>query len=181
MKMSLFYFLWEVLTKSDQPAREPYIFGNCGRPAAKNTFQGFAKELLVEDIIAPLKGSLVLPKVCKKLFPRFGGEIKTGGWAGRGLPSWNKVQTNMHSHFQDWEKNGSVKYFLLTGTMLQQISIFTSNLQKVKVKMIPSDGNNAQNNMQLEKKELDGNTVKLPFIPQKESETSPLLHYHFQA
>ena len=91
-------------TKSDQPAREPYIFGNCGRPAAKNTFQGFGQELSVEDIIAPLKGSLVLPKVCKKLFPRFGGEIKTGGWAGRGLPSWNKVQTNMHSHFQDWEK-----------------------------------------------------------------------------
>ena len=135
MKMSLFYFLWDVLTKSDQPAREPYIFGNCGRLAAKNTFQGFAQELSVEDIIAPLKGSLVLPKVCKKLFPRFGGEIKTGGRAGRGLPSWNKVQTNMHSHFQDWEKNGSVKYFLLTGTMLQQISIFTSNLQKVKVKI----------------------------------------------
>ena len=104
MKMSLFYFLWDVLSKSDQPAREPYIFGNCGRPAAKNTFQGFAQELSVEDIIAPLKGSLVLPKVCKKLFPRFGGEIKTGGRAGRGLPSWNKVQTNMHSHFQDWEK-----------------------------------------------------------------------------
>ena len=147
MKMSLFYFLWDVLTKSDQPAREPYIFGNCGRPAAKNTFQGFGQELSVEDIIAPLKGSVVLPKVCKKLFPRFGGEIKTGGWAGRGLPSWNKVQTNMHSHFQDWEKNESVKYFLLTGTMLQLISIFISNLQKVKVKMIPSDGNHSQNNM----------------------------------
>ena len=87
----------------------------------------------------------------------------------------------MHSHFQDWEKNESVKYFLLTGTGLQLMSIFTSNLQKVKVKMIPSDGNNAQNNMQLEKKELDGNTVKLPFIPQNEGETSPLLHYHFQA
>ena len=55
------------------------------------------------------------------------------------------------------------------------MSIFTSNLQKVKVKMIPSDGNNAQNDMQLKKKELDGNTVKLPFIPQNESETSPLL------
>ena len=102
--MSLFYFLWDVLTKRDQPAREPYIFGNCGRPAAKNTFQGFGQELSVEDIIAPLKGSLVLPKVCKKLFPRFGGEIKTGGWAGRGLPSWNKVQTNMHSHFQIGKK-----------------------------------------------------------------------------
>ena len=47
--------------------------------------------------------------------------------------------------------------------------------------MIPSDGNNAQNDMQLKKKELDGNTVILPFIPQNESETSPLLHYHFQA
>ena len=80
------------------------------------------------------KRQLSSAKSLQKLFPRFGGEIKTGGWAGRGLPSWNKVQTNMHSHFQDWEKNGSVKYFLLTGTMLQQISIFTSNLQKWKWK-----------------------------------------------